>query len=111
MRVQYMRSETGTTIEDGHERFRINAKQKTQSELGKRTDRIVRPITRINGSRIHFKDLAVMAWPAKAEANLSYLLHVDPRTCRRWLAGETEPSAEALGVILAEIMKRFHQRD
>jgi len=60
---------------------------------------------------ISFKDLARFAWPEKTEAHLAHLTRVDPRTCRRWLAGDNEPPAEALGVILAEIMKRFHQRD
>ncbi len=74
-------------------------------------DRIVRPITRINGHRISFRDLALMAFPKKTEANLAYATGYDPRTCRRWLADDTEPPAEALGAVLAEIMKRFHQRD
>ncbi len=74
-------------------------------------DRIVqRPVTRINGERIHFRDLARVAWPEKAEQHLSYITGADQRTCRRWLAGDNEPPAEALGVVLAEIMRRFHQR-
>lgn len=74
-------------------------------------DRIVqRPVTHIESARISFGDLARFAWPSKAEANLSSLTGYDARTCRRWLAGDTEPPAEALGVILAEIMRRFHQR-
>lgn len=75
------------------------------------SDRIVRPVTRINGHRISFRDLALMAFPKKTEANLAFATGYDPRTCRRWLADDTEPPAEALGAVLAEIMKRFHQRD
>jgi hypothetical protein len=74
------------------------------------TDRNVRKVIPIAAARISFGDLARFAWPSKAEANLSHLTGYDGRTCRRWLAGDTEPPAEALGVILAEIMKRFHQR-
>lgn len=59
---------------------------------------------------IYFRDLARMAWPEKSEQHLSFITGVDPRTCRRWLAGDNEPPAEALGVVLAEIMRRFHQR-
>ncbi len=76
-----------------------------------RADRIVqRPVTHIEAARISFGDLARFAWPSKAEANLSSITGYDARTCRRWLAGDTEPPAEALGAILAEIMRRFHQR-
>lgn len=67
-------------------------------------------ITRINGHRIHFRELAIMAFPQKTEANLSFLAQVDARTARRWLADDTEPPAHILGIILAEIMRRFHQR-
>jgi hypothetical protein len=75
-------------------------------------DRFVqRSVTHINGKRIYFGELARFAWPEKTENHLAYLTRVDPRTCRRWLSGQNEPPAEALGVVLAEIMKRFHQRD
>lgn len=74
------------------------------------TDRTVRPITKINGERIHFRELAIMAFPKKTEANLAFMARVDPRTVRRWLADDTEPPADVLGIILAEIMRRFHQR-
>lgn len=60
--------------------------------------------------RITFGDLARFAWPQKAEANLAFVTGYDARTCRRWIAGDTQPPAEALGVILTEIMRRFHQR-
>lgn len=67
----------------------------------------VRNVRRINGERISFRELAQFAWPQKTEANLSYLTGYDARTCRRWLAG-SGPPAEALGVVLSEIMKRYH---
>lgn len=73
-------------------------------------DRFVRPVTRINGQRISFGDLARFAWPRKTDVFLSDLTGCDARTCRRWLAGHNEPPAEALGVILGEIMRRFHMR-
>lgn len=75
-----------------------------------RKDRNVRKVVQIASARISFGDLARFAWPSKAEANLSHLTGYDGRTCRRWLAGDTEPPAEALGVVFAEIMKRFNQR-
>lgn len=75
------------------------------------TDSSVRKVIPIASARISFGDLARFAWPSKAEANLSHLTGYDARTCRRWLAGHTEPPAEALGVILAEIMRRFHERE
>ena len=75
------------------------------------TDKSVRPVTRINGQRIHFRDLARMAWPNKTEQNLAFVARVDPRTARRWLSDDNEPPADALGIVLAEIMKRFHQRE
>ena len=71
---------------------------------------VQRPVTRINGERIYFGDLARFAWPDKTDHHLAHLTGVDPRTCRRWLSDQNEPPAEALGVILAEIMRRFHQR-
>lgn len=76
------------------------------------TDRNVRPVTHINGSRIYFRDLARMAFPHKTESNLAFFARVDVRTARRWLSPDdkNEPPAEVLGLILAEIMKRFHQR-
>lgn len=83
----------------------------TTDRLVKSTDRNVSRIVPLAAARLTFGDLARFAWPQKPEANLSFHTGYDPRTCRRWLAGDTQPPAEALGVILAEIMKRFHQRD
>jgi hypothetical protein len=85
--------------------------EKIDGQIATSTDRIVRRVIPIASARISFGDLARFAWPRKAEAALSSLTRYDARTCRRWLAGDTEPPAEALGVVLAEIMKRFHQRD
>jgi hypothetical protein len=70
----------------------------------------VRPVTRINGERIHFAQLACMAFPRKTDANLAFFAKVDVRTARRWLADDTEPPADVLGLVLMEIMRRFHQR-
>lgn len=80
---------------------------------GNLTAKPVRPVTRINGQRIYFADLAEMAWPEKTEANLAYVLNCDPRTARRYLSrtDPTEPPAVALSTALAEIMKAMHRRD
>lgn len=107
MRVVYGGSLAGATRVDGQDCRDRQPVEQSQQKQDRKPDRNVR---RINGQRIHFRDLALIAWPQKAEANLSYLTGYDARTCRRWLAGDTEPPAEALGVILAEIMRRFHQR-
>lgn len=74
------------------------------------TDKSVHPVTNINAARITFRDLAKFAWPEKTDQFLSHLTGYDARTCRRWMAGSNEPPAEALGVIIAEIMRRFHVR-
>ena len=83
---------------------------KIDGQISTPADRSVRKVIPISAGKISFGDLARFAWPSKAEANLSHITGYDGRTCRRWLAGETEPPAEALCVVLAEIMKRFHQR-
>jgi hypothetical protein len=76
------------------------------------TDKFVR-ITRINGQRISFRDLALFAWPEKTESFLAHITKYDARTCRRWISPNdpTEPPAEALGAVIAEIMRRFHMRE
>lgn len=71
------------------------------------TDKTVRTVTRINGQRLTFRDLAKFAWPQKTEQFLSHITGYDARTCRRWLANQTEPPAEALGAILQEIMRCY----
>lgn len=88
-----------------------HSEPETQQNQRENADKSVRPVTRINGRRIRFAELARMAWPQKTESNLAFLARVDARTARRWLADDNEPPAEVLGIILAEIMKRFHQRD
>jgi hypothetical protein len=100
----------GATRTDGHEMREPRPAQQPQQNQIERPDRNVRPITKINGNRIHFAELARMAWPTKTEANLAFITGYEPRTCRRWLADDTEPPAEALAAVLAEIMRRAHQR-
>src|ERR1700676_901547 len=75
------------------------------------TGRSVRKVIQLNSARIAFRDLEKFAWPNKTEFFLAELTGADPRTCRRWLAEHNEPPADALGVVLCEIMRRFHQRD
>lgn len=82
---------------------------KIDGQVSTETDRFVR-ITRINGQRISFRDLAKFAWPQKTESFLAHVAQVDVRTARRWLADDTGPPADALGAVIAEIMRRFHQR-
>lgn len=77
-------------------------------QLSTPTVKSVRPVTHINGARITFRELAKFAWPQKTEQFLSFLTGYDARTCRRWLADQTSPPADALGVVLCEIMKRYH---
>lgn len=63
-----------------------------------------------NVQPISFNDLARFAFPDKTDKHLSFHTGYDERTCRRWRAGDTDAPAEALGVLISEIMKRFHQR-
>jgi hypothetical protein len=111
MRVVYGGSESGTSRVDGQRLRPLARIPEAESNQCERPDRIVRPVTRINGDRIRFRDLAFMAWPKKTEANLAFVTGYDPRTCRRWLADDTEPPAEALSAVLVEIMRRYSQRD
>ena len=107
MRVLYGGSEAGTTEIDGQvSQVGGGAAQ----PLERSTAKSVRRITRINGQRIYFRDLAVMAWPNKTEANVAFIGRVDVRTARRWLADESDPPADVLGILLAEIMRRYGQR-
>lgn len=111
MRIVYGRSEAGSRKSGGQVPIEPRAVgQSQQNQIG-RPDRVVHRVSRINGDRIRFADLARFAWPTKTEANLAFVARVDARTARRWLAGDTEPPSVALGIILAEIMRRFHQRD
>ena len=110
MRAMYSGSSAGTTREGGQVLLggdiASEAKQNQRDESAKR----VRPVTRINGNRIYFRDLAAMAFPTKTDANLAFYAGVDARTARRWLSEGSDPPADVLGIILAEIMRRYGQR-
>jgi hypothetical protein len=110
MRAVFGGSIAGARKIGGQDLRSVPATEQVQQDQPERLDKSVRPVTRINGQRISFGDLARFAWPNKTEANLAFHLKVDPRTARRWLADDNEPPADALGVILSEIMRRFHQR-
>ncbi len=105
MRVVYGGSVAGATRIDGQDLPDAGERQQPPDKP------TAKPVRHINGQRISFRDLAVMAFPNKTEANLAFLARVDARTARRWLADNTEPPADALGLILCEIMRRYHQRD
>jgi len=107
MRAVFGGSLAGARKIGGQDLQRVPNSELPEQKQPGRPDKSVRA----NGNRIHFADLARFAWPAKTEFHLAHIARVDPRTCRRWLAGDNEPPAEALGAILAEIMKRYHQRD
>lgn len=111
MRTVFGGSVAGARRIDGHSLQSPAPAAEIKQNQRESTDRNVRPVTRINGQRIYFRDLARMAWPQKTEQNLAFVARVDARTARRWLADDNEPPADVLGIILAEIMKRFHQRD
>ena len=88
--------------------LQVPAREPTEirGQISTPPDRFVPP-------RISFNDLATFAFPHKTDHHLSFHTGYDVRTCRRWRAskdGKNEPPAEALGVVLAEIMRRFHQR-
>src|SRR4051812_41448753 len=108
MRAVFGGSLAGARKIDGHSLRRVPSAEQNEQNQRENTDKSVRPAPRSNGQRIRFADLARMAWPQKTEQNLAYLARVDARTARRWLADNNEPPAEVLGIILAEIMKRFH---
>lgn len=107
-----MRIVVGGKLEkiDGQKFPVSGGEQEAQQNQAQLADKSVRPPTRINGQRIHFRDLARMAFPEKTESNLAFFARVEARTARRWLADDNEPPADVLGLVLAEIMKRFHQR-
>lgn len=100
-------SRAGAIEIDGEELRRCSS---AVQPAGKRSAKSLRPVTRINGDRINFADLARFTWPTKTEANLAFVAQVDGRTARSWLAGDTEPKAEVLAIILSEIMKGYLQR-
>ena len=107
MRIVYGRSAKAATQAGGQ---LLQSRVSQDEAIEKQGAKSVRPVARINGQRIHFAELASMAFPQKTDANLAFLASVDMRTARRWLADDTEPPADVLGIILAEIMRRFHQR-
>ena len=67
-------------------------------------------VPRINGERITFGDLARFACPIKTDAWLAHVLKCDVGTASRWLRDKNEPPAEAFGLVMFEIMRRFNQR-
>ena len=67
-------------------------------------------VPRINGQRLTFGDLARFACPIKTDAWLAHVLKCDVGTASRWLRGKNEPPAEAFGLVMFEIMRRFHER-
>src|SRR5262252_8711146 len=89
-------------------------KETTSSEIDRQptppTGKSAGRVPRINGSRITFGDLARFVTPTKTDAWLASVTQYDIRTCQRWLSGRNEPPAEALGVVMFEIMRRFHER-
>jgi hypothetical protein len=66
----------------------------------------IRPVER----RISFRDLARMAWPHKTEFYLSQCTGADPRTCKRWLADDSEPPADAAMHVINEITRLYLTR-
>lgn len=108
MRVVYGGSQAGTRNSDGQILREPASIAEVESNQRLSTDKNVR---RINGRRIHFRELAVMAFPNKTEANLAFIARVDARTARRWLADDNEPPGDVLGLVLAEIMRCYGRRD
>ena len=72
-------------------------------EPAKTVTKEIRPVER----RISFRDLARMAWPEKTEFELSRLTGYDTRTCKRWLADDSEPPAHAAMHVLNEITRLY----
>lgn len=75
-------------------------------EPAKTVTKEIQPVDR----RISFRDLARMAWPTKTEFELSRLTGADPRTCKRWLAEDTEPPADAAMHVINEITRLYLTR-
>lgn len=57
--------------------------------------------------RISFRDLAKFAAPRKTIEFLVERTGRDPSTAKRWLAGKTRPSDEAVNAIWADIHSRY----
>lgn len=107
MRTVYGGSAAGARRIDGEELQSVVDRSQTPSNHSPKS---FRPITRINGERISFADLATFVWPNKTDAHLAFHARVDARTARSWLSGATEPKGPVLAMILAEIMKRYQQQ-
>ena len=69
-----------------------------------------RKVTKIDGARITFGDLARFASPRKTAAWLAHVGQCDVRTAEKWLSGQHEPPAEAFGAVMFEIMRRYQMR-
>lgn len=57
--------------------------------------------------RIHFRDLARLAFKRKTSAILASLLETDVRTAKRWLSRESRAPDHAVTLVLGEIMRRY----
>lgn len=84
--------------------------RQTQRNQRDESAKRVRPVTRINGRRIRFRELAQLVFPHKTDVHLAFHARVDARTARRWLADGSEPPAEVLAILLAEIMRCYGRR-
>lgn len=112
MRTVYGGSLAGATKIDGQILQAGAPVAEAESNQQQETTKRVQLVRKINGERIYFRQLAVMAYPNKTEANLAFIARVDTRTARRWLSDDGhEPPADVLGVVLAEIMRRYGQRN
>jgi hypothetical protein len=56
---------------------------------------------------ISFSQIARFAFPDKTEHALSALTGVDVRTCKRWLADDSAPPADAAMFVINEITRRY----
>lgn len=81
---------------------------------GRRSNRLrAKTVTKEIGEQqrgIFFRDLARMAWPHKTEFFLSELTGFDVRTCKRWLADDSEPPAHAAMHVINEITRLYLTR-
>ncbi len=53
-----------------------------------------------------FGDVAKVIWPDKTDMVIADIAKCDPRTARRYLAGEFEAPAIVIAAIIVEITKR-----
>ncbi len=61
----------------------------------------------IQPQQIVFRTVAVLAFPIKTVAALGHLTGASRSTIHTWLAGEHEPPAYVLAIVMAEIMRRL----